>query len=478
MYKIIPAIMLIFFNSLVTVAAVDAADYTIYLRGNTYFARNGATGRDEFSNDDAGKAINDSIRAISGTGGSIALASGVFDVSTTIRLRSNIGIYGRRGAVLKPWHLGHLIEGAGVEGVVLDGFEIDGNRSHYPRFALDPADIVRAPEDAISEDIAEKVLEASKSEPNDYGFGIFLVEGSSNNLISNLYIRDCRRDGIILVTSPENRITGNRVENCDGGGIALCRSNYIVASENEVYRTHYHGIIVTQGANCQVVNNRIVEAGYYCLPGEFCHGIAVDSNGGSEPWGYNNLISGNIIIDPNMAGIEVADKQDFCVISNNIVENPHSYGIYFGGGIAASSNATIVGNIVKGAADSGIRVSSPYGHEAVSAHVAIANNVVSDSTRHGIQLDTVGHVSLSANVCLNNRGNGIFIAGESEKLNAYRISIIGNDSYDSRDRKVQQYGIYLKNANHVTVIGNSLGPNKVGGIYRENVSSLLEKENR
>ncbi len=478
MYKMIPAILTILFTSVAAAAVIDAADYTVYPRGDAYFAMNGATGRDEFSNGDAGKVINDSIHAVGGAGGSIVLASGVFDVSTTIRLRSNIGIYGRRGAVLRPWHRGHLIEGEGVEGVVLDGFEIDGNRSYYPRFALGPSSIVRAPEDALTEEPDMEGPEVSPDAPNDYGFGIFLQEGCRNNLISNLYIRDCRRDGIILVASPENRITGNRVENCDGGGIALCRSNYIVASENEVYRTHYHGIIVTQGANCQVVNNRIVEAGYYCMPGEFCHGIAVDSNGGSEPWGYNNLISGNIVIDPNMAGIEVADKQDFCVISNNIVENPHSYGIYFGGGITSSSNATIVGNIVKGAADSGIRVGSPYGQEAVSAHVAIANNIVSDSTRHGIQLDTVGHVSLSANVCLNNRGNGIFIAGESEKLIANRISIIGNDSFDSRDRKVQQYGIYLKNANHVTVIGNSLGPNKIGGIYRENVSSLLEKENQ
>ena len=109
-------------------------------------------------------------------------------------------------------------------------------------------------------------------------------------------------DGIIFgdSTTKFNRVVGNRVENCEGGGIAIAASaGDTIVSENYVYRTRAHGIGITfGGANCQIVNNKIVEAGYFSQPGDFCHAIAVDSNGGALPHGYNNVISGNIIINP------------------------------------------------------------------------------------------------------------------------------------------------------------------------------------
>ncbi len=436
------------------VASVDAADYLIYPKDGSYYAQSGATGRNEFSNTDAGRTINSAIHALMRrqNGGSIALGSGVYPVGTTIILQNNICIYGRRGAVLKLNHKGHLMVGSAVEDVVLQGFEIDGNRSAFPRFTI--------------------------GDPEIYGFGIWLTDGSRQNLISELEVHDCRRDGIIIGNSPNNRINGNRVVNCDGGGIAAVQSNHTIISENYVYRTHYHGIIVTQGANCQVADNKIVEAGYFGLPDEFRHGIAVDSNGGNEPLGCNNVITGNIIIDPRMAGIEVADRQDFCVISNNVVENPASYGIYFGGGIAPSYNATIVGNIVKNAADSGIRVGSPWGDGNITVNATIGNNFVSGSNVHGIHIDTVGNANISSNICVNNNTNGIYVGGENGQLLAYRINVTRDQCYDDRTPKIQQYGIYLRNADYVTVVANQLGDNLVGTIYREKVNHYLEAHNQ
>jgi parallel beta-helix repeat protein len=425
----------------------DSADYLIHEKGGTYYARNNVTGRDEFSNSDAGKVINSAIEVFSDTGGSVIIASGVYLTKETINLRSSIGIYGRRGAVLKLDHNGDVIVGKKVEGIELKGFEIDGNKKKYS------------------------------------GGGVHLFDGSKHNLISELIIRDCKGNGILLSDGETslNSVVGNRIENCEGAGIALYSSaTDTVISENYVYRTRHHGIILSHGgSNCQIANNKIVEAGYFRQDeNDFCHGIAVDA-WGIEPYGRNNVITGNIIIDPYMAGIEVADIQDYCVISNNIVDNPkNSYGIYFGGGMAPSYNATIVGNIVKNAADSGIRVGSPYGKEKVTANVTIGNNFVSDSRGHGIQIDTVGNVNISSNICLNNNTNGIYIAGENAELNAYRINVIGNQCYDDRSEKLQRYGLYLKNARDVMAIGNFLSQNKLGDIHKENVSNYLQDNNQ
>ena len=417
------------FNS----AAAD--DYLVYCKGETYHARNDATGKVEFSDPDAGKVLNRAIESFGDRGGSIGVASGTYLIGTTIHLHSNVTLYGRKGAVLKLSHDGNVVVGRGVQNVELTGLEIDGNKAEYS------------------------------------GIGVWFIRGSQHNVVSGLYVHDCKRDGIMFgnATTRHNRVVGNRVENCEGGGIALAASaGDSIVSENYVYRTRNHGIAITHGGrNCQIVNNKIVEAGHFAQPGDFCHGIAVDSNEGKQPHGHNNVITGNIIIDANMAGIEVADRQNFCVISNNTVENANSYGIYFGGGLAPSYNATIVGNIVKKAADCGIRVGSPYGQGDLTVNVTIGNNVVIDSKVDGIRLDTVGNVNVSNNISLNNGRNGIHVAGETLQLRAYRINIQGNQSYDNRKQKVQQYGLFIKNADHVTVSGNSLDGNKLGDVKEE-----------
>ena len=438
--------LILFFINMEAGAVIDAADYLIDEDNGTYRATSGVNGQVYSSDTNAAKVINAAINALGSEGGSIALTSGIYPVKSLITLHSDVAIYGRSGAILKLQYNGDMLAGKGVSGVVLKGFELDGNGAQYT------------------------------------GRGILLSEGSQHNLISGLYVHDCKEDGINFdgATTGYNRVVGNRIENCEGGaGIALYSSaTETIISENYIYRTRHHGIILSRGgSNCQIVKNKIIEAGYYRQQGDFSHGIAVDAYG-EEPTGKNNMIIGNIIIDSYEAGIEVADIQDFCVISNNIVENPNSYGIYFGGGLAASSNATIVGNIVKGAADSGIRVGSPYGDAKITVNVTIGNNFVSDSTQHGIHLHTVGHVNISDNICLNNNNNGIYVSGESEQLLTSWINIVGNQSYDNRIPKIQQYGLYLRNASYVTVMGNLLSGNKTGNIYRSNVTHYLEDNNQ
>jgi len=446
MKRYILAIVIMLLVAIAASASIDAADYLIYMKDGVCYGSNGATGKDDFSDANAAKVINAAIDALEVEGGSIAIATGIYPVRSAIVLQSNVAIYGRKGAVLKLQYNGNVVVGGGVKGVVLEGFEIDGNRSQYA------------------------------------GRGIWLTGGSQHNLISELYVHDCNGDGINLdgPTTGYNRVEGNRIENSEGGaGISLYSSaTETVISQNFIYRTRHHGIIISRGgSNCQIINNKIVDAGFYRQEEDFCHGIAVDA-WGEEPTGKNNVITGNIIIDPRMAGIEVADIQDFCVISNNIVENPNSYGIYFGGGLAASFNATIVGNIVKKAADSGIRVGSPFNQEKVSVNVTIGNNFVSDSTGHGIHLDTVGSVNISDNICLNNNGNGIFVSGQNGQLITRKVNIVGNQCYDNRTPKVQDYGLYLRNADYVTILGNQFGDNELGNIYKENVNHTIEELNQ
>ena len=109
----------------------------------------------------------------------------------------------------------------------------------------------------------------------------------------------------------------------------------------------------------------------------------------------------------------------------------------------------------------------------------VTKKITFDFYVNGIEIDTAANVNISANVCLNNSGNGIDIAGHDAQRKAYRVNVVGNQCHDTGAQKVQQYGLSVRNASHVTIIGNSVSGNKVGSIHKDdNVASSMEANNQ
>ena len=428
----------------------NRSTYLLYQNGSTYYAKNAITENVDYTGTDAAQIIHSIITAAGGDV-TISITPGTYLMKRWVGLKSGVTIQGSRGSVLKLSYNGTMFVGIGVSDVEIRDLEIDGNRGNYS------------------------------------GQGINLYSGSTHNTILNNYIHDCNSHGINFSGSETkyNRASGNRIENCVGAGIGLHSSaGDTVISENYIYRTRWHGIILsTGGGNSHIVNNTIIESGYFMQSGDFAHGIACDGFGVVH--GRNNIISGNVIKNPGMAGIEIADYQDYCIISGNLIEGTgiqDNYGIYFGGGLSPSYQASIVGNVVKGASGNGIKVDSKgQGELGQTPNVIIGNNVLSDNNDHGILVGIANGVVITGNICANNAadgsGNGINVQGRGASTQT--VTIVGNECYDDRVSKRQGYGVYLGNTRDVVLHGNKISENKNGGISLGSaVSNLLQSNNK
>jgi parallel beta-helix repeat protein len=177
-----------------------------------------------------------------------------------------------------------------------------------------------------------------------------------------------------------------------------------------------------------------------------------------------------------MAGIEVADWQNDCTIRNNQVVGTHlgSYGIYFGGGLAPSTNCLILNNVVDGADGNGIMVDSPgIGEKGITSGAIIQGNTVRNSNENGILIGLAAGVVVSGNTCENNSrrstvGDGIHVQGRV--LSSRYVVVFGNRCFDSGVPPLQRYGIFLDVVSNGWVCANTLGPNtlvpeRIGPLY-------------
>jgi parallel beta-helix repeat protein len=325
-------------------------------------------------------------------------------------------------------------------------------------------------------------LELVGAGTNIPGRGIYLLTNCKSNLLTRLFVHDFDGDGILFgdPSSQYNMVIANCVSNCMGGsgiGFGNTAGDSIIES-NLVYRTRFHGIIIsTGGSRCLVAYNTVIEAGRYInlASNDFAHGIAADGGGGAVR-GTGNVILGNVTSNSAMAGIEVADWQNDCTIVQNQVFGTGNgyYGIYFGGGLAPSTNCNITSNTVQNADGNGIMIDSPgSGAKGVSSSVTIRGNTVRDSNNDGILIGLAMDVVVIGNTCQDNArsnpaGDGIHVQGEAQP--SQHIVVFANRCFDDGSPPQQRYGIFLDNVSHAWACANTLSPNtlmpeKIGPIY-------------
>jgi parallel beta-helix repeat protein len=142
--------------------------------------------------------------------------------------------------------------------------------------------------------------------------GIWVVDFSSHNNLSGNDITANIYDGIQLGCSSQNIVYENNVVG-NGWGIFICNSS----SYNSIWRNNltyspHDGVLFQHGADRNSVFMNRVE-GNHC-------GIRIEYSAG-----YNN-ISGNEIIASTSQGINIFDSSSFNSVSENYVEN-NGYGI-------------------------------------------------------------------------------------------------------------------------------------------------------
>jgi len=212
----------------------------------------------------------------------------------------------------------------------------------------------------------------------------------SNNTITR--VRHTGKFGISAGTGKSISVTGNSILNSDGGGINLT-ANTVATDEGpfictgNIIRTctGTTGILATTDiAGCVISNNSITDA--------------------------TNAASRGIFVT-NLNSAALTDL----VVNGNNIENTGTRSIYIqtqATGSAQAARISVCNNNCRDSGEIGIVIGN-YDDSTVSG------NVVTSAVSHGIRVDGGTNLNniFSGNVCMDNGGSGISLAGTNNQVN-------------------------------------------------------------
>lgn len=326
--------------------------------------------------------INTAIQNVSTAGGgTVVLRAGNYTPSDHIRLRSNVHLLAEDGARVTLAQGKGIVFGFGITNVMVEGLITDAsnhvvNDKSYQLDATGDVWIYRC-----------QLL-------NCKGFGIF-TSTSGTNTAARLHIYKCRITGL-----GNNDLIGGGPLNSTGATVmeVIAEGNFV--SQDSSQGNHYKFAFDMVGAYRLNFVNNTVEGGMIF--------------GSEQSPHHHSIIQGNVIRNPNgvacaevgfLVGSGMANPGTTVTIANNTIENGYI--------IASSSNVSplftnviITGNNIdatgtsQGIGEAGIRTNNVEG-------VVISNNIVSNSTSHGIWLVNTTRVVVSGNVVRGSTLGGI-----------------------------------------------------------------------
>lgn len=276
------------------------------------------------------------------------------------------------------------------------------------------------------------------------GVGVRLFDLTN---VTNVHISDLFLDGSFLVSLP----SGHRVihafnssrytiKNCkfetSGAAVASlnCYDYWIIdnlmsISGNAGFPSHDGIIDQWYGSHDFTIRGNLIYGN-----GMGKYGIlatATDTADQPTPM-YNMSITENKIYNVSQCGIWVMGRSGVCydfVVANNLVQNVSQF---YGLAVSDSTRGTVIGNVVKNTARSGIRIYSEYNDTAVQRMI-LANNVFENTnTSLEASVDPGSAISvtdLSSNVIVDNN----IVKGTTHRYavfigtNASNVSVYGND---------------------------------------------------
>lgn len=248
--------------------------------------------------------------------------------------------------------------------------------------------------------------------------GIFMENSSNNLMINNTFSDINQGQGIGILNSIDNVISGNSIYNANDTGIRLDFSNNNVVSGNDIYNSimfginlyecdrntildnivfnSVFGVWVEESNDNQIISNRISD--------NENHGIIIVSNSRS------NLISNNVVFDNNILGIEITNS-NYNTVTNNTISN-NEVGLWSGD----SEHNSIICNTADNNEYSGINL-------CICTDCIVRSNTIFDNGGDGIMLEHSSNNDLSSNTLKNNGGFGIALVEN--------FPGISNQSYDN-----------------------------------------------
>jgi len=252
--------------------------------------------------------------------------------------------------------------------------------------------------------------------------GIWGGEGAHNMCsrhVENTQIKN-NRDGISMVTSTSNVISGNIITNNSDGIVLLLATNNNISGNT--FSGNDYGIVLSN-SNDNVISDNLLS-----------------KNSISLSIADNNIISGNIIRNSEF-GISLAHSSNHNVLSGNTISSPSSFnrfGIY----LSHSSNNTLTGNTISNSSYDGIQVAFS------SNHNSLVGNAVHDSNR-GISLyNTTGNIITENTASTNSNGVSLVL---SDNTTVSSCNIVEN----------QRYGIWLVDSRECFITENVFEDNVV-----------------
>ena len=386
--------------------------------------------------------IQAAIDALPTSGGKVVLLDGTYNLSANVTLNDNVHLSGNgAGTIL----VGRNIYANNVSEITISNLYVKDTVGH----CIHLSDVVNG---LVKNCIVENAGDDGIAVQGDSTVGVIINANICRNCATSTVPSGIELDmGARNVIITNNICYGNgNIGTSWGGGINL----HTHASEPTI-----KDVTISDNICYNNVNN-------IWIANPNVHGAIIEKI----------IISGNIIYDGSISGIETEKLYD-STIENNTFENNEliidSYSqrisvigntfkvsrvslaginhlfeaneVYdvgdAGHGVTvASSYSTIVGNVISNSDRAGLRLLAGADKAIVISNIIINNGQARTSHMHGISIDGVTDVIIANNICGDNQGT-----------------------------KTQDYGIYLWGAttDYVIIENNNFRDNAVSGMYQE-----------
>ena len=421
--------------------------------------------------------IQNAMNAAGSSGGILFIPSGVYRINSSILPKSNVKVIGAGASsilVSPTANLTALImhSQSAASGITLVDFSVDSVAFYGPVTSTSSVP-ARARTRGNGAQVGIWItgsLDASTA-PTTGPFGATLVQPPTANptgLVQNISITNCVFRNMNWLPSRLFGVTGkvlwsnNEAYNCMDVGFGY--NEEVIITNNHIIMASDNGISISRGNNKIVCAGNAIENCAYT--GIFISGF----NGYAGPTDFT--CTGNTIKNVT-GGILMQDQVTTGIISSNTIDRgwgrmgSDTYvsciqingnaGDYPGG---IDTGLNIVGNILKGGAQSAIYIDNAAG-------LNISSNMIIDT---GTQYLADGTTSIASNNTTQNIG--IYFPNPSQVSN---IAIKNNMIYDSRTPIYTNYAIYPQSGmSGVLISGNTISSvnndvNKM--VYIDNVTS-------
>ena len=318
---------------------------------------------------------------------------------------------------------------------------------------------------------AKKIQEALDRLGREGGGILFLPAGTyviekTLKIPSNVILRGAGAGTILKPTIaigerqyPDNRVISNA--DVEGGNKGIIIEDLVVDGEllGEYHKTGIYGISLNNCDNC-IIRSVIVRR----CSGE---GILVS-------YGKGNTIVENCIAEENNCGINIHHIQGAVLLRNNICKRNGVHKPKYGGigiFVEAVENVSIVGNVCQDNAWAGIvwmgGADEARGIKYPSKDCLIANNIcIGNGSQGGIFINgtysDTKRFLVNANLCKENKGNGIWGFKVKEGIISNNLSLNNNG-----------WGISLVESEGIMVANNLALENDKGGIEANREKNIV-----